>query len=282
MPASFEELLGSPKFAVSRDGNVSYHREFTCAWSDRFTFFWDLWGRWINYGGTSILVTAPANLGYIGLPNYIADNVNCQPYSGGGEQAPTTQTFGISGGENNYTLAHFTVDYKPFPGSEDNSPDKPDVPEGTYLEFSSEVSSEFLTLPGNKLYWGTFAEANKLPDEVNGGIQIGSEDFQLTWSRVPVPPWSAIEDKKGKVNSSTFMGHAAGHVLFMGASRRRMFQLQDTALWTIGYHFKTRSEDWRKQYRTEPAGNAGWEFVVDADNNKLYETTSFDSLFQFG
>lgn len=276
MPVSFEELAPSPVLHVTRRGQGSSGtRIFLIDWADYPEFLGDILGRQYVVGGEVVIDTAVST--FPGAPKLIADEVSIESF----DERPGSHAVSLSGTHNSYQKAKVTVQYRPLEASDStNPPDSPEVPSGTFLEFTSEGTGEFLTVPGTGWKW---SNGDPLSPEANKGIIVGSETFSFTWSRVPQPPWSTITAAKGKLNQGSFAGHAEGHVLFLGAQRRKAFDINPDAqtLWTLTYQFKARSQDWRKSYRSEPAGEVGWKFVSDANGAYPYQLTDFQSLFQF-
>jgi hypothetical protein len=109
---------------------------------------------------------------------------------------------------------------------------------------------------------------------------------------VPHPPWDAIRDLRGKVNSAPFLNFQAGTVLFLGAETKRDFQVLDPGMWRLAYRFKVRTvpstagsnalRGWNHWYRRNASAGEHWLEIADADDNRPYASGSFDALFQFG
>jgi hypothetical protein len=278
MSVAFEELEDSPKINFSRStGKGQAVRKFLIAWGDYNNFIFDLLGYWTVIGGVSVFVNA--TMIFPGWSQLLADDIAIEPFV----NSPDSKVIPLlTSDPNSFEKALVTVTYKPKPDTTNNHPG-PTTPDGTTLEFSSDVASEMLTLPGHQLYWKNDATVPLDATKVKG-TPIGSEDFSFTWSRVPYPPWTAIIAQKGTVNNATFAGHAQGKLLFLGAQRRIQFQVNAVSLWTLTYHFKSRTEEWNKEYKPDDTGSVGpgWVAVYDKSGNKLLSETNFNTLFAFG
>ncbi len=272
MPVTFEELEGSPTFNFD-DGKFTGTREFKVDWENWPTFIGELYGVYSLTGGT-VTSTSPAT--FPGVPQAICTDARGGPQRG---LAPTKsgEITLTNGNAVTYPHAFITATYKiPFQSDGQSRADLPSVPSGTYLDYTSDHGAEYLTLPGRDWEWdGT---NDKLPADIAPGIIMPTEEFTLTWSRVTSPPWNAIRDTKGKINGSTFLNHAAGKVLFMGARARKSFQLSEQTFWTLHYAFRVRAQEWNRFYHKDN----GWTKVDDGSGNPPYASGTFSNLFQFG
>jgi hypothetical protein len=282
---SFEEISDSPQLTISAKATqISAVRKFLIDWADYPTFITQLLGGW-SITGTGAAQSYPPSV-FPGWPQLLADNVNMVPF----DDAVQSQTISnASNAHNAYTKALVTVNYKPFVlngagGNNNRMPGEPDVPDGTFLDLESEAASEMLTLPGHTVFWytsGAYA-SNPVDSNQNAGIEIGCEEFRLTWSRVPNPPWSIIQAAVGLLNNASFLGYGTRQVIFQGCSRKRSFQIQDKNLWTLTYKFKCRSIRWDYFYRSFPAAKVGFDKIVDASGADILGSTTFNNLFKFG
>jgi hypothetical protein len=279
MSVPFEELEDSPRISFSRTGGRGQAvRKFLIAWSDYTNFILDLMGYWTLVGGVSTYVQSTVS--FPNWPNLLADDVDIQPFS----TSPDSKVIpSLSSDPNSFEKALVTVTYRQVQDDSNRHPG-PSVPSGTILEFSSEVAAEMMTLPGHQLFYKSGMSTWALEASQVGGEPIGSEDFNFTWSRVPYPPWAAIIAQKGTLNNATFAGHDPGKLLFLGAQRRIQFQVNQVSLWTISYHFKSKTKKWTEKYKPTAAGGfgPGWYDLVDGGGNPLLDSTNFNTLFAFG
>jgi hypothetical protein len=193
---------------------------------------------------------------------------------------------------NDYPYALVTAHYRTL-YDRDNQPrdDLPAVPEGTILTYSGDLGAEYLTVPGRVWHWDAPPANPQVPDDIQPALLLPSGAYRLTWRRVPLPPWSAIRQLRGKVNASTFVGAGAETVLFLGARATREFQfLDEGGFWRMEYSFlestKTLSggaqAGWNHFYKETAAGGEHWVRILDADGNPPYRTGDFSQLFLFG
>lgn len=274
MPISFEELEGSPSGSFS-DGKFTGRRMFAVDWADWTLFTAELYGSYRLTGGT-VSFNNPAT--FPGVPQAVCTDIQFAPLPGDNPEKTSAITL-TNGNAVTYDKAKITAIYKiPFSNSRVRGRgDLPGVPTGTYLDFNSDHGAEWVTVPGRVWKWS--ADSEPLGEDHNPGLLMPTEDITLTWSRVTSPPWNAIRDTKGKINSSQLMNYEVNKVLFVGARARKSFQLTEQTFWTLDYSFRVRAQDWNHRYRENPEG---WAAIEDNGGGSPYAATSFDGLFQYG
>ena len=285
MSVVFEELADSPIVRFD-DGRFEGLRRFKVGWNDRFDFLLELYGGYRIIGG-QFTFTPPAV--FPGVPGATVTNIELEPFPA--NLPDGTAVSQISRGSNAYPAALATATYRirVLDGDQDRD-DLPGVSEGTYLSYRADLSSEYESVPGRTWRWTT--DQTPLGDDVDPRILVPTEAFTLTWHRVPRPPWDAMRDLRGRLNDGTFLNHSAKSVLFLGARTRRDFQIKDTGLWRIEYHFKVKVvsstattgvlDGWNRRYREQAAAGEHWLAIEDEDNNEPYAVGNFANLFSFG
>jgi hypothetical protein len=185
----------------------------------------------------------------------------------------------------NGSFAKATVKYGATEGKYRN--DLPSGEDGTSLTYRMVIDSEESILPSGGWVW----------TDTNTAIPVGTEllkkipvtEHIVTWSEVLHPPWTAISVCQGKVNAASFLGCAAGTLLFRGAEASKLYRrgagIEDEAasfVWSIRYTFRERSVKmnvqvygWNHFYR-EPSGN--W-VPIQHGSSPLYDSGDFNSLF---
>ncbi|MEZ6069366.1 MAG: hypothetical protein R3C10_03635 [Pirellulales bacterium] len=286
MAVAFEELAGSPTLEVV-DGRITARREFRVAWSDYADFIAELWGQYRSVGG-GFVYQPPAY--FPQAPQAIVNEVSVEPFDA---DNPNGAGVGLlSSATNSYDAgARVTAVYRSDDVDDGLSRgDLPGVPTGTYLRYRANLASDYVAMPGRVFRWQVDGEP--VADDVNPGILVPSEAFTLSWLRVPLPPWNTIRDSAGKLNNATFLNYPAGTVLFTGAETRHDFQIVDTGLWRLDYHFKVRlvhgtgagspNLGWNHFYREQASSGEHWLEVVDEDGNNVYQSGNFSALFTLG
>lgn len=242
--------------------NQSYAtRTFKCGWNDVSALSYVMLGVW---SGTRLIAPAAH---FPGCPELIASEIDATAFM---NNPQTTNISDLNNSITAYSHAKVTVKFT------QNSTDIPH-PDGTSLEIRRDVSSEMITMPGNTLYWN--GDTSKpLPADMTAGFLIGSTSIEMNWSKVPSPPWSAIETCESCVNSSTFCNVSAGKLLFVGASDRTTYQYGQSPTHSLTYQFKKRSIDWRKLYHKDN----NFDYATDSAGNKILSAVDFNQLFAFG
>lgn len=285
MTVTYEELSGSPQIAITQQGATAV-RSFRVGWDDWQAFARMLLGTYGEIGGTALFAQPAA---FPGFKNLFVAEIQVDPFDpdspdGRAALALDTETNGYRGG------AKVTAVYKTqFDGEGYALRNLPRVPNGTYLTYRSELGAEYQHVPGRVWRWA-IGETPPVADDVNPGILIPTGSVQLSWLRVPTPPWAAIRALRGKVNSSSFLGSPAGTVLFLGVKATREFQMLETGgMWRLDYYFSEQTKErsggdkvgWNYFYKEQAADGEHWVPIADADGQAPYAAADFQSLFQF-
>ncbi|MCE9604566.1 MAG: hypothetical protein K8U03_06630 [Planctomycetia bacterium] len=285
MTVVYEELAGSPHIAITQQGATAV-RSFRVDWSDWQAFAQMLLGTYGEIGGTSRFVQP---IPFPGFKNLLVAEITVDPFD---PDSPDTQTaFSLQTDTNAYRSgAKVTAVYKTqFDGEGYSLQNLPRVPNGTYLVYRSELGAEYQHVPGRVWRWSS-EDDPPVPDDVNPGVLIPTGSVQLSWLRVPAPPWSAIRALRGKVNASPFLGSPVGTVLFMGVKAVREFQmLKEGGVWRLDYYFSEQTKErsggdkvgWNYFYKEQAAEGEHWVAIQDADGGAPYGAADFQDLFQF-
>ena len=207
MSVTFDELENSPEITV-QDGRIAARRTFLIAWDDWPDFVADLYGSHAIVSGVPTY-TPPA--AFPGNAALLVHDIQVEPFPPDRPLVGTLAT--LADGPTRYPFARVTAGYRYLPAADERWPS---VPNGTILEYLSDLAAEYATMPGRFWRWRSFPD-QKLPDDIAPGLLIPCEDIHLRWSRVPLPPWDAIRATRGLVNDDDFLGNAHGTVLFLGA-----------------------------------------------------------------
>lgn len=287
MSIAFEELEGSPRVAINQNG-VTATRVFRVAWDEWQAFAQSLVGVF-RMIGLSPEYVSPVQ--FPGLPNLVVTDIQVEPFDPRSPDGAAGVSLGARTNAYPSGGARITATYRTlldFGGP--SRRDLPQIPNGTILNYSAELASEYLYTPARTWRWST-GGGEPLAEDINPGVLIPTGAFQLTWRRVPAPPWNAIRKLRGKVNDAAFVSAPAGTVMFAGARVTREFQfLEEDGLWRLEYTFnenvKTLSDGltevgWNYLYRHEAVAGEHWVQIVDEDGNSPYPAADFNDLFQF-
>jgi hypothetical protein len=169
--------------------------------------------------------------------------------------------------------------------------DLPSVPTGTFLHYEAELGTEAQAVPGRTWHWVASPDNPQLLPDQGTNLVRPSGTFHLAWQRVPLPPWDAIRELRGTVNDATFVGCAAGTVLFLGAAVERQFPLNPSGgFWEVRYAFAERTIEldgggavgWNHHYKETAVSGEHWVAIADDSDNPPYRGGDFSRLFEFG
>lgn len=276
MAVDFEELEGSPSESFTSSEGFTATRRLRCAWADRYDFIDEL-------TGYSESTNARDALKYPGVFACYTTGVKVEPEPPDKPDKKSVTLNSLS----SYQYAIVTVEFaqRSITLSGAAPPEPPEPPTGTFFTYRQTFGGEIVTIPGRVYHW----EDNQgvVPDDINFGVRRGESEHHLQWHRVPKPPWRALQQMRGRVNSVAFLGAPIGHLLFPGAEVSREFDRdpEATPLWTIGMTFIERNISyngveygWQHVFRENPAG---FVRLLDGNNRPAYEEGDFNTLFQF-
>ncbi len=254
MSVAFKELAGSPLETYGPEG-MRAERRFLCAWDDRHALVEQLLGDACVFGGSS-------RSHYPSKSSVVAMRVRVEPFD---EDLKPQQFEGLSDGLAAYHgFARVTVDYELLVPSD--HADLPAAEDNTFLTYRMEPGHETLTLAGDGLVWPGNSAAT-LSSDADGVVLLPFTRHRLLWQRVLSPPFDAIRNSTGTLNQSTFLGAAAGTLLFEGVNAEREFlqvpDLADTEFaWRLEYLFRENS-------------------LATVAGQPLFRSTDFDALLTY-
>jgi hypothetical protein len=294
-PVSFEEITtkGSP-LKVTRDGSATATRTFKVAGADALDFM-----AYLLIGDSGF------PLGYPGLPGMRVDEVEREPHVD--RATGTTSMTDASSEIITHDWCEIKASYKPFPIPHDSDSD--DLPSGTWAEYKIKQTGAKRAIPKSHLQWASDGQQVE-GEDVEDSVFLIESDHVVTWHNVPQPPWQAIGDCEGCVNSAAWRVpsintvFAAETLLFLGATTALKLDIDSTNnKRSLEYTFRSRS--WRAgqqgsgnrkpttgsytgtvygwQYIIRPDVSGGFTFdkPVRPDGSELYSTADFATLFQF-
>jgi hypothetical protein len=123
-----------------------------------------------------------------------------------------------------------------------------------------------------------FTVNSGLADKPPAKIQLGITIMSLTFHDLPYLPTQPMQDLAGKVNSATFLGAAAGLVLYKGGDTDRKLQTDGSTVQEISMTFHKRQVgfEWNKlPSKTNPYT---WTTVTDSNGNSPFLTGDLNTL----
>ncbi|MBR0238848.1 MAG: hypothetical protein IJQ39_12210 [Thermoguttaceae bacterium] len=279
----FQELSGSPEETYTTDDFTAV-RKFLVPWEKRDDF-----ANWLR-GATNVFGAIDL-IAYPSRPDVVPYKIHIQPF------APLaiekTAMDKPSDALNSYSsFALITVYYK-IQTSQDLE-EGPTAESGTRLTYRINFQLQEVEINGDGLYW--HGSTTSLGSNASVVKTVPLTEHVLTWKQVLFPPWAAMRELQGKVNSVEFLDCPPGTLLYEGVGVNKLFRsdLQDGAsefCWQLEYRFMQRiiyqgalRYGWNAVYRKE---TGKWEDVLFGKSagyelnsgTPFYESGDFNALF---
>jgi hypothetical protein len=147
-------------------------------------------------------------------------------------------------------------------------------PDTTVLWCSQELDflTESITIPNSTLKWKTANTTTEIPVKVDVGITV----MKLTFHQLPYLPMTLVREKRGRLNSTSFLGVDRGKCLFVGGSTNREVTTTGDVTQRVTLLFKERDYDWNKYLKPD---GITWDFLWDGTNYP-YVYTDLNPLVQ--
>lgn len=283
MTIPFQELNGSPEETYTLD-DFTATRQFLVPWSRRNDFV-----SWLR--GVSTAFGSQESVAYPNRPDVLPYKIEVKPYDS--RTVLKTAIGTPSEALNRYSsFALIRAHYKLQTQQDLDS--GPSAATGTRLSYRINFQLEQTSVNGAGLYWD--GSTTSLGADVSVPKTIPLTEHILTWKQVLYPPWTAIRELQGKVNSVAFLDCPPGTLLYQGVGVNKLYRSdwQDGAsefCWQLEYRFLQRiiyqREErfgWNAFYRPE---TGQWEnvvlgktdgYVIDS-GSPLYESGDFNALF---
>ncbi len=250
---SYKEIHeGSGEITIAEESSAS--RVLECAWSDRINLAKALYGYTQIIDNAFVITSATPHPDIV---NLYPTQIDISP-------------LGKSTAFNTYHAARLAVKYSALNF-------KPDSQDPTDLqEERLRTSYEIMLIPretqsGN----GEFYAIDPIQ------VVIPKVEYDLTIHRVPELPFTKVAtfmgvDGRPKVNSTTFKGATAGHMLFLGVDADRKTTSFGVQSWDVTYHFLWSHIDHRKAFNPK---TGVWENTNHkVTGNAIYDTGDFNDL----
>lgn len=142
-------------------------------------------------------------------------------------------------------------------------------------------------IPGGQYVWDRAGHETN-GTQYQGGQEVPArpfiiEQWEYTWMQIPreAVPTAAIRSCANKVNNAVFDqfkgNFPAGTLLFLGVDEEVYFDQGDREMVNLKYLFAYRVEEWNKYM----AADGSYQYLKNsANNNRVFGTALFDSLFQ--
>lgn len=134
-----------------------------------------------------------------------------------------------------------------------------------------DFATEAITVPDHAYLWTSDLTLADTPVKIETSVTTMS----LTFHRLPYLPMTAVRAKRGKVNDATFLGAAAGTVLFVGAKTTREVTTDGAVTQRVQLVFKEREHPWNYFFRKD---KFLFEDLVDAVGGRAYASTDLGPL----
>jgi len=283
MGVSFKELAGSPQENYGPDG-LKAQRRLLCAWEDRRDLVCELLGDGYDFGGRRRAGLPPGR-------SVVAMRVSIEPF----ESRPDYQAQfdDVERQANRYSgqYAEVTVDYELLDAGRSRR-DLPEPEPHTFLTYRMDSWGQYLALAQQSYTWES-QPAQAVPADAFPSIRIPYPQHRVQWHRVLDPPWEAIRQAIGCVNTEEFLGAPAETLLLEGLTADHEFIALDAFdepayAWRLQYVFREKAikygggvYGWNHAYRPLPTTAPGYDRLCDANGAGLYTKADFSVLFRY-
>lgn len=139
----------------------------------------------------------------------------------------------------------------------------PDGQSYPFCRFDLDTGTETYSIPHTSFKWVDDATpANRLPTALDLTSSIGVSSIVCTIMQIPFLPFSRLITMKRMVNNATFLGFAAGYVLYENSRSSRTINSDGTYTQDLTLTFKVREVPWGTYLHPTP----GTGFVAISHN----------------
>lgn len=253
MTVRFKELAGSPVEHYGPEG-MTAQRRILCDWEDRLAMVSELLGTGYTFG-------AVGAAGYPGRQRVVAVKVKVEPFQARPEEQGAFSRISVQLNSYAGQFALLTIDYE-LSGSDSEAAGVPGPLGGATVAYRVSTTVEQV-----------------VASQTGATASVPVIAHHVICQPVAQPPWEAIRASMGAVNRDTFLGAAAGNMLFASLSSDRIFTGVENEMpqyaWKIHYVFK----EWVSP--VPPAGAGGWNSYAPV-GAEARRSADFSALFQFG
>lgn len=258
-----QELVNGYTEGVNIQQGPFARKGFLCPWANRFQVAIGLLGL-ANTTGIGGVITLEFPAQHPELPTTFAHSVDIQ-----GVGSPTEGTKQLQ-----FPNAIIWCNYQTMPWTfqpfQQIDPSTPFV----YAEQRLSSSLEYIQIPGAAATWSTTG----FPLQQEFSYRTVLIDMQITIRNMPYMPSPASLTYGGTVNQATYLGVAAGQLMFMGIDTYSGAASDGSLQQEATYKFTARSIPWNYQYNPDP-GSGGHKFdLVKFNGNPLIPLTDFTQI----
>jgi hypothetical protein len=260
---TFDEYQGSPIYSF-QTGSQNAVRKGKIPWSDVDAILTELFP-----------VAGQSTLAFPGRPQLKASRIRIEPLAKSSDKTTTSSGDTNLSTLNEYNFAEVTIDYEADANTEGGSgdpsdPNDPNDPNDPVelLSHRWSIGGEFLTVPSTGWVWNF--DGADVDRELSLGIMVPTIEHQITWPRVQNPPFTAIRNCVGRINSVPIT-FSTGTVieetlLFLGADMQREILSSGALAWEMSYRFSERKVDAGDFGLTSDANSGGWNHFYRSDD----------------
>ena len=275
-----EEDLDKMQLKLSWDGMTGVRVARQVPWGSLESVVPQILGHMIMAGEQPVIVAGEQ---WPGIPRLRAKSVDIR-----GEGQTVAQSWQLGPA---YQFANLTVSYETSDNEDDEDDDDEDDKDGEVQRVDQiDYDVEIMVVP-MKVKASVPLLPTESPSDYPGGIKYSEKEvkrhiriptitYTVTYPKVVKPPFTTIRSHIGKINSSAFLGGAAGTVLFDGPSLTRNFIPYDKkSVWKFVGKFIYQRNGWNKQLHPE---TLKWVDALDVGGDgatKPYETADLSQLF---
>jgi hypothetical protein len=267
-----QELVADYREGYDIQQGPTCTKSYLCPWANRFTVAHGFLGlsSTVSIGG---LITLSLPLPYPELASessYALASMYARTVEIIGAGPPVQGTANIA-----YTSAIVRVSFGPFPWTFAGidymqlDPTRPYIWAEQHLAYSS----EFITVPGRKVF---FKSSGKSLDQ-DWGFTSPKIDMTITCKSMPYLPAPAVlYASQNPISSVTYLGCAAGYLLFNGAQDDPGQASDGTPIRDVSFSFSFRPiAPWDYVYN---GALPGWDQVVDSNSDPIIQRSDLSGI----
>lgn len=217
-----QEIVDQFSESFDFEAGIQCRKGYLCDWADRYAVVTGL----IGISSSPVVngaITLHASSPWPQLAQAYCRNVTVQPVG-----QPTQGAL-----QEQWPQCIVWATYGTLPWFQNSGPQL-DPSNPLYAEQTLDVSVEYVTIPGRALKFSGGQAVG-----MDYGVRVALVDMSITFHWLPYVPTTAIT-AAGKINSTTFLGVAPGHLLFNGVRTTYSQQVDGSSSQDATYSFTFR------------------------------------------